>query len=84
MNNPRPKNQIVADYVRDHLNIAVDRDLGGRVFPISICGLCGNTGIIDLPARKTPWGAEIPAARTFCLCPNGQDDAAYGGPTEPA
>jgi hypothetical protein len=76
MSKPRPKNQAVADYVRDHLEIAVDRDLGGKIFPIAICGLCGNTGIINLPNRETPWGAVIPADQTFCLCPNGQASAA--------
>lgn len=42
---------------------------------ISICGLCGNSGIIDTKDKaKTPngIGAKPVGVEAYCICPNGR------------
>jgi hypothetical protein len=45
----------------------------GYGFPVSFCGLCGNSGIMPEIKTKTPIGRclVLPAGR-FCICPNGR------------
>lgn len=42
--------------------------LGGLEIPL--CGLCGNTGILDTRA-KSPQGIPV-GIRAPCICPNGR------------
>jgi len=40
--------------------------------PNDMCGLCGNTGIVDTRGRMfTPAGVEC-GVRQWCICPNGR------------
>jgi hypothetical protein len=37
-----------------------------------LCGLCGNSGVIDNhPGVQSPAGKRV-AVRSFCICPNGR------------
>ena len=36
-----------------------------------LCGLCGNTGVVNTVGAISPTGRET-GIRTFCICPNGQ------------
>ena len=43
--------------------------------PMPVCGLCGNTGIIDTGPRgrvTTPAGHPCPVIQRPCICPNGR------------
>jgi hypothetical protein len=39
---------------------------------VPVCGLCGNTGIVETSAR-TPYGAPC-GVRKPCICPNGRSE----------
>ena len=37
-----------------------------------LCGLCGNTGIIDTRGRAVSPAGEVTGGEFFCICPNGR------------
>lgn len=44
-----------------------------------LCGLCGNSGIVDTIARvKSPTGVACGVAR-YCICPNGRSLLEFHG-----
>jgi hypothetical protein len=44
-----------------------------------LCGLCGNTGIVDTRGKvRSPAGVEC-GVRAWCLCPNGRGWKRRGG-----
>jgi hypothetical protein len=38
---------------------------------IPICGLCGNSGIVDT-TTTAKWFDKPAGIKTFCICPNGR------------
>lgn len=75
--------KMTTNQIHQEFTVFVDRDIGGKIFPIPLCALCGNTGII-----KASWGwdgkgkEEIHRIKTFCICLNGRarKKQAIGGP----
>lgn len=63
--------KAVSNLVNNHLRITSPRPAGNKTIDIPLCGLCGNSGIIELAAQDTLFGTVIPARRYFCLFPNG-------------
>lgn len=47
---------------------AFNEELG---FDIPLCGLCGNSGILDTTTSAT-WKGKPVGVRAFCICPNGR------------
>ena len=45
--------------------------VSGFPFPVSLCSLCGNRGVIDTTGVRSPAGVEV-GRKNFCICPNGQ------------
>lgn len=47
---------------------------GTMGFDVSVCGLCGNTGMIDTSKSPpvTPYGVTIVPIRKPCICKNGR------------
>jgi len=44
----------------------------------TICGLCGNWGVVDTRSHlRTPAGARVGVLR-YCICPNGRSAKAEG------
>lgn len=37
----------------------------------NLCGLCGNTGVVDTIGLRTPAGVHCGVVRA-CICPNGR------------
>ena len=37
-----------------------------------LCGLCGNTGVVDTRGRATSHAGVTAGGRFCCICPNGQ------------
>jgi hypothetical protein len=65
--NPR-ENAAVTSYWLDHY-----------VTEAGLCGLCGNTGVLDTRGRAiSPVGVEA-GGRYACICPNGQARRAVAG-----
>lgn len=64
------KSKVVGEYWNKHYSTTtlaphLNRD-------ISICGLCGNSGVIDTrDSAKDSWGKPV-GIRTWCICYNGQ------------
>lgn len=52
-------NQVVTDYWHAHYT-----DTG-------LCGLCGNSGVIDTTGVRTNAGVLVGGLH-YCICPNGQ------------
>jgi hypothetical protein len=46
------------------------RGLADSIESVPVCGLCGNTGIVETHA-KTPYGAACGVCKP-CICPNGR------------
>lgn len=38
---------------------------------ITLCGLCGNCGIVDT-TTTAQWNDKFVGVKTFCICPNGR------------
>jgi hypothetical protein len=36
------------------------------------CGLCGNTGVLEVSGRLSPIGIPTPPVEGHCICPNGR------------
>ena len=48
---------------------------------IPLCGLCGNTGIVDTSGTaKSPVGNVFCGIRAYCICPNGRKMKEHGDP----
>jgi hypothetical protein len=48
---------------------------------IPMCGLCGNTGIVDTTGTATtPVGNVFCGIRAYCICPNGRAMKEHGDP----
>lgn len=43
-------------------------------FDIRVCGLCGNTGVVDTTKNPpiAPYGKPVTAMIRPCICPNGR------------
>lgn len=48
---------------------------------VSLCGLCGNTGVIRMSGVKSPAGFPVPPVTKPCICPNGRAIKRHGGVT---
>lgn len=44
----------------------------GAGFEYTVCGLCGNSGRINILKIKAPCGQEVKGAQGYCICPNGR------------
>ena len=40
-------------------------------FKIPLCGLCGNSGIVDT-MTTAKWDNKSVGVKTYCICPNGR------------
>lgn len=50
----------------------VRKEEGSIAERVGLCGLCGNTGIIDTRGKVfSPVGIET-GIKAFCICPNGR------------
>ena len=38
-----------------------------------LCGLCGNSGIVDTTCHARDFDGHNVGGRYFCICPNGRD-----------
>lgn len=54
--------------------IYVDMDFGGKIFPVPMCGLCGNQGIVDTTEKAVTPGGQSCGGKFFCICPNGRQN----------
>lgn len=45
---------------------------------ISLCGFCGNSGIVDT-SKSAKWNDKCVGVITFCLCPNGRTLKKHNG-----
>lgn len=61
---PMSKNNMWEDYIVQVHN----PELG---FDIPLCGLCGNSGIVDTTS-SAKWKKKKVGIKSFCICPNGQ------------
>lgn len=52
------------------VDVLPPEDLRSILETIPVCGLCGNTGIIETNAR-TPYGVACGVYKP-CICPNGR------------
>ena len=51
----------------------VDKNTGLDFVRAGICGLCGNSGFINVSGLKTAAGLELPpVVQAPCICPNGR------------
>jgi hypothetical protein len=43
-------------------------------FGHKVCGLCGNTGFVEIKEKqvRTPAGFFVKPFKQFCICPNGR------------
>lgn len=57
----KPTVEVVEYWLEHYLNVVV-----------GLCGLCGNTGLIDTRGRAvSPAGVDAGGIH-YCVCPNGQ------------
>jgi hypothetical protein len=64
-----PKQRMTRACVWDEFTVYVPSD--NKIMPmIPMCGLCGNTGLINTHAH-TPTGKPC-GVQAFCICPNGR------------
>ena len=61
------ENELWREYL---VEVAPPGDLKDKIETIPICGLCGNTGIVETFAR-TPYGTPCGVCKP-CICPNGR------------
>lgn len=54
------------------MNPPATRDLWLEYTNKGLCGLCGNSGIIDTRGRAVSAAGCDAGARFWCLCPNGR------------
>jgi len=47
-------------------------DVKSDPFDYTVCGLCGNHGIIRMSGLRTPKGDYVPPVVQPCICPNGR------------
>lgn len=52
------------------VDVLPPKDLRDKLETIPVCGLCGNTGMIETNA-KTPYGVHCGVHKP-CICPNGR------------
>lgn len=45
---------------------------GGRELEFHLCGLCGNTGIVDTVGKVMSPAGVVCGVKTYCICPNGR------------
>lgn len=50
----------------------VDKDTWLEFKSESLCGLCGNTGMLVTSGVRSPRGFPIPPVANHCICPNGR------------
>lgn len=55
--------------ILEYFSVKVFNDALGM--EISVCGLCGNSGIIDTRC-SAKWDGKNVGILDFCLCPNGR------------
>lgn len=41
-------------------------------FDIPLCGLCGNSGMVDTTTTAKCWKTVPAGIKTYCICPNGR------------
>jgi hypothetical protein len=47
-------------------------DASGKTYPITLCGLCGNFGMVDTVGKLFSPAGVACGVRVPCLCPNGR------------
>jgi len=52
------------------VDVKPPKNMEHLVDSVPVCGLCGNSGIVETNA-KTPYGVPC-GIRKFCICPNGR------------
>ncbi len=52
------------------ISVPAPQGLRNTIETILVCGLCGNTGIVETHV-KTPYG-EPCGVQQYCICPNGR------------
>ncbi len=51
----------------------VDKDTWFEFLVGGLCGLCGNSGYVNVSGLLSPIGRPVPAlVRRHCICPNGR------------
>lgn len=66
-----PRNQIMSNAKNlweEFVVKAVNEELG---FEIPLCGLCGNSGILDT-TTSAKWSNKSVGIKAYCICPNGR------------
>lgn len=39
---------------------------------VPLCGLCGNSGVVDTTTTAKCWNNIPTGIKTYCICPNGR------------